>query len=66
MKNTLIDKELASLTKKRMAYLKQYATKKELAPELAAKVPEKLRSTLNAAFTKAFELIYKNGVNFVQ
>ncbi len=45
MKNTQIDKELASLMKKRMIYLKQYTTKKELAPELAAKVPAKLRST---------------------
>ncbi len=56
-----VRKELALLMKKRSAYLKQYAVKKELAPELAEKVPPKLRSALNSAFCKAFEVIYKNG-----
>jgi len=65
IKTTVVDKELSSLTKKRAAYLKQYETKKELAPELAAKVPEKLRATLNAAFCKAFEVIYKNGTPLI-
>ncbi len=65
MKKTLIDKELSSLTKKRIAYLKQYETKKELAPKIAAKIPAKLRSTLNAAFVKAFELIYKKGTALI-
>ncbi len=64
-KITVLDKELSSLTKKRTAYLKQYVTKKEFAPELAAKVPEKLCSTLHAAFTKAFEIIYKNGTPII-
>ncbi len=65
MKKTLIDKELALLAKKRTAYQKRYASKKELAPELSNKVPPKLRSTLNAAFTKAFELIYKKGTSLI-
>ena len=66
MKNTtVVDKELSSLIKKRTAYLKQYATKKEIAPELAEKIPAKLRSTLNAAFCKAFEVIYKNGTPLI-
>ena len=64
-KETVIDKELSSLTKKRTAYIKQYAAKKEFAPELIAKMPVKLRSSLNAAFTKAFELIYKNGTSLI-
>ncbi len=64
-KTSAVDKELALLSKKRTAYLRQYETKKELSPELAAKVPAKLRSTLNAAFVKAFELIYKNGTTLI-
>ena len=65
MKNKIADKELSALYNKRTKYLKQYAAKKELAPELAAKVPEKLRATLNAAFCKAFEVIYKNGTPLI-
>ncbi len=38
-------------------YLKQYAAKKEPAPEFVAKVPEKPRATLNSAFCKAYEII---------
>ncbi len=64
-KTSAVDKELVSLSKKRIAYLKQYDTKKELAPELTAKIPVKLRTTLNAAFGKAFELIYKNGTPLI-
>ncbi len=64
-KTSAVDKELVSLSKKRIAYLKQYDTKKELAPELTAKIPVKLRTTLNAAFCKAFELIYKNGTPLI-
>lgn len=59
MKNMIVDKELSALSNKRIKYLKQYATKKELAPELAAKVPKKLRATLN------FEVIYKNGTPLI-
>lgn len=65
MKTTIVDKEISLLMKKRTNYLKQYATKKELAPELAAKIPQRLRSTLNAAFAKAFELIYKSGTPLI-
>ncbi len=65
MKVTIIDREFSSLTRKRKAYFKQYETKKELAPELVAKIPSKLRSTLNIAFVKAFELIYKNGTPLI-
>ncbi len=65
-KNNTIKKELSVLTKRRAAYLKQYAVKKEIAPELTAKIPEKLRSALNGAFIKAFELIYKNGTPLIE
>lgn len=59
MKNKIADNELTALYNKHTKYIKHYATKNELAPELAAKVPEKLRATSNAAFCKAFEVIYK-------
>ncbi|MGN0599428.1 MAG: hypothetical protein ACI4JK_05980 [Oscillospiraceae bacterium] len=65
MKYKIADKELSALYNKRTKYLKQYAAKKELAPELATRVPEKLRATLNAAFCKAFEVIYKNGTPLI-
>lgn len=52
MKNKTADNELSALYNKRTKYLKQYAAKKELAPELAAKIPAKLRSTLNAASSR--------------
>ncbi len=57
----LLNKELSALMKRRRAYMKKYAVKKQLAPELEAKVPEKLRESLNKAFCKAFELIFKKG-----
>lgn len=66
VKPTVIDKELSSLMKKRTAYFKQYEIKKEIAPELTAKIPEKLQLNLNAAFTKAFELLYKNGTLLIE
>lgn len=61
MKNTLIEKELAVLRKRRGSYLERYAVKKELSPELMAKIPQNLRSTLISVFCKAFEIIFKNG-----
>ena len=61
----IADKELLILNKKRQKHLQQYAKKKELTPELSVKVPEKLRATLNAAFYKAFEIIYKNGTPLI-
>lgn len=65
MKKKVLDKELRALEKRRAKYREQYATKKELAPELAAKVPPKLRATLNTAFVKAFELIYQKGTPLI-
>ena len=60
-----LTKELNLLKRKRNAYSKQYATKKAFASELVAKVPDKLCSTLNTTFVKAFELIYKNGTPLI-
>lgn len=65
MRKSIIEKELSLLAKKRTAYQNQYEAKKELTPEFVAKVPEKLRTTLNATFAKTFELIYKNGTSLI-
>ncbi len=63
---TVLTKELERLQKKRIAYTKRYATKKEVAPQLSAKIPETLCSTLNAAFTKAFELVYHSATPLIE
>ena len=65
MKTLVLEKELSALEKQRAKYLNQYSAKKELAPELAAKIPIKLQSTLNSAFCQAFEVIYKNGTPLI-
>ena len=65
MKQLLFDKELRKLNKKRKDYLLNHLKKKEFAPKLTAKVPAKLRSTLNTAFCKAFELVYKKGSSLI-
>lgn len=65
MKKSVVEKELSRLEKKRAAYIQSYTQKRELAPELAAKIPPQLRSTLNTAFTKAFELIFEKGTGLI-
>ena len=65
MKTLVLEKELSALEKQRAKYLNQYSAKKELAPELAAKIPIKLQSTLNSAFCQAFEVIYKKGTPLI-
>ncbi len=60
------EKEMNVLMKKRAKYCSQYDAKKEVAPELAARIPEKLKQSLNAAFIKAFEVIYKNGTPLIE
>jgi hypothetical protein len=65
LKQNALTKELNLLMKKRNAYSKRYMSKKELTPELASKIPPKLRATLNASFAKAFELIYTNGTPLI-
>lgn len=66
MKNTVVEKELSALKNKRERYLKQYSQKREFAPELVQKVPDKLRGALRAAFCKAFEAVYKNGIGIIE
>ncbi len=66
MKKTAWQKEMEATIKKREVYLKTHIKKKEIAPELMAKIPEKLRSTLNAAFIKAFQLIFEKGTSLIE
>lgn len=65
MKTLVLEKELSALEKQRAKYLNQYSVKKELTPDLAAKIPIKLQSTLNSAFCQAFEVIYKKGTPLI-
>ena len=65
MRRSCVENELTRLEKKRAAYLRNHREKRELAPELAAKVPVKLRATLNLAFVKAFELIFDKGTKLI-
>ena len=65
MKTLVLEKELSALEKQRTKYLNQYSVKKELTPDLAAKIPIKLQSTLNSAFCQAFEVIYKKGTPLI-
>ncbi len=66
MKKSIWQKEMDSVIKKRNSYKRKYAEKKEIAPELMAKVPGKLQLTLNTAFIKAFQLIFEKGTSIIE
>ncbi len=66
MDRIIWQKEINAVIKKRNSYLKQYKNKKEIAPELMSKVPDKLCSTLNTAFAKAFQLIFEKGTSIIE
>lgn len=61
-------KEWNNLAKREKAYLSGRAEKKASALNdmLAEKVPQKLQSTLNHAFCKAFKLIFEKGTGFIE
>ena len=61
-------KELEKVEKKEEAFLSKRADKKEtyLNNLLADKVPEKLQSTLDAAFAKAFRMIFEKGTAVIE
>lgn len=67
-KKTPYEKELAALLKKERRFLKERAEKKEsfLNRQLAKFVPEKLQSTLDSAFAKAFGLIFEKGTKVIE
>lgn len=68
MKLTPWQKEWNALIKQERRYLESRLEKKDtkLNILLAEKVPEKLQSTLNAAFAKAFEIIFAKGTGLIE
>lgn len=62
------EKEWKKLLKKEEAYLKKRKEKKEstIASFLEEKVPQKLQGTLDAAFAKAFTLIFQKGSSVIE
>ena len=67
-KKTPLEKEWEAIRKKELKYLNARADKKDslLNRKLEEKVPEKLQATLDAAFCKAFELIFEKGTGIIE
>ena len=67
-KKTPIDKEWEKLVKQESKFLAARAEKKDslLNQKLAAIVPEKLQGMLDAAFAKAFGLIFDKGTGVIE
>ncbi len=67
-KKTPLQKEIEKLEKKEMKFLKSRKEKQQslINQKLAEKVPEKLQQTLNAAFYKAFLLIFEKGTGVIE
>lgn len=63
MAKTVLQKEIARLRRAETRYVRKFQNKQpsELDRLLEDKVPEKLESTLDAAFLKAFDLIFSKG-----
>ncbi len=66
MERTAWQREMNAVVKQRNSYLKKYASQRTFAPGLTEKVPENLRSTLNTAFVKAFQLIFEKGTPIIE
>lgn len=67
-KKTPFEKEWDNLVRKECAFVKGRQEKKDtfLNQKLAEKVPEKLQHTLDAAFAKAFMLIFEKGTAAIE
>ena len=67
MAKTVMQRELESLRRAERRFLKKHIEKEptQLDLFLEDKVPEKLESTLNAAFAKAFHLIFSKGSSLI-
>ena len=63
-----MEKELMRLYKQERAFLEKRTEKKDSALNrlLAEKVPEKLQATLDAAFAKAFALVFEKGTAVIE
>ncbi len=68
MKNTALEKELEAVRRKEERYLKKRAEKKvsALSRALEQKAPEKLQDILNAAFSRAFSLVFQKGTAVIE
>lgn len=64
---TVTEKELERLLKKEKAYIKSHSREKQspVNEKLDKVVPAKLKDTLNAAFIKAFEVIFEKGSGLI-
>ena len=67
-KKTPYQKEWEKFVKKENKYLEKQRNKKEsfINQKLEEKVPEKLQGTLDAAFAKAFHLIFEKGTTVIE
>ena len=67
-KKTPYEKEWEKFIKKENKYLEKQLNKKEsfLNQKLEEKVPKKLQGTLDAAFAKAFHLIFEKGTGIIE
>lgn len=67
-KKTPLKKEWITLQRKEAKFLKSREERKDsfINQKLAEKVPEKLQSTLDAAFAKAFALIFEKGTRIIE
>lgn len=67
-KKSPFEKEWDDLLRRENRFIKSREEKKDsiLNQKLAEKVPEKLQSTLDAAFAKAFILIFENGTGIIE
>lgn len=63
------EKEWTALEKKELRYLERQREEKKptaLRRKLEEKIPEKLEDTLNAAFIKAFDLVFEKGTGIIE
>ena len=63
------EKEWMRLEKKELRYLERQREEKKpsaLRQKLEEKIPEKLEDTLNAAFVKAFDLVFEKGTGIIE
>ena len=67
-KKTPYEKEMAALLKKERRFMNNRAKKREsfINRQLSKIVPKKLQSTIDAAFAKAFGLIFEKGTKYIE
>ena len=67
MRPTAREKEWKRLERQERSYLERGSRRTSMVSRLLEeKVPAKLQETLNAAFSKAFELIFEKGTGIIE